>query len=394
MAPRIDIYNRSFERRKEGISKWNMPSAEKAALLRFLDDLALGKVNRGKRITELRQWKYIDVLKPALEFFGKSTKTITPKDVERFERSLASGTLKSRKELPYSHASKVDIRRALQIYLRWRIGRIKSENLTGWLDTRTVFKTPDFLKEQQIEKLYKACKSPRERFLIAVLFDTGARATELHNIRYEDIEIPTTTGNHVKVALREEYSKTKGRTISLYWKLSLEAVREYLAERIAEGVKTDEPVYPVNYAASRKFLFRLGERILGRPIHYHLFRHSSATFYASQMNRQQLCIRYGWTFSSNMPDVYIARAGVDMEQLDEKFTGTKVESLSQELAKEREQGKAKGARIEFLENKIAKMEKDVEAIIQALAQSPSIEQVKSELQKRRLAGNAGRGTIG
>ena len=384
MAPRIDIYNRSIERRKEGISKWNMPRAEKTALLRFLDDLALGKVNRGKRITELRQWKYVDVLKPALEFFGKSTKTITPKDVERFERSLASGTLKSRKELPYSHASKVDIRRALQIYLRWRIGRIRSEKLTGWLDTRTVSKTPDFLKEQQIEKLYKACKSPRERFLIAVLFDTGARATELHNIRYEDIEIPTATGNHVKIALREEYSKTKGRTISLYWKLSLEAVREYLAERIAEGVKTDEPVYPVNYAASRKFLFRLGERILGRPIHYHLFRHSSATFYASQMNRQQLCIRYGWTFSSNMPDVYIARAGVDMELLDEKFTGTKVESLSQELAKEREQGKAKGARIEFLENKIAKMEKDVEAIIQALAQSPSIEQVKSELQKRRL----------
>ena len=71
MAPRIDIYNRSIERRKEGISKWNMPRAEKTALLRFLDDLALGKVNRGKRITELRQWKYVDVLKPALEFFGK-----------------------------------------------------------------------------------------------------------------------------------------------------------------------------------------------------------------------------------------------------------------------------------------------------------------------------------
>ncbi len=29
------------------------------------------------------------------------------------------------------------------------------------------------------------------------------------------------------------------------------------------------------------------------------------------MNRQQLCVRYGWRFSSDMPDVYIKRSGID-----------------------------------------------------------------------------------
>ena len=66
MAVRINIYNRSLEKRKRGISDWKIPSTEKLAFLRFLDDLALGKVNRGRKISEVRQWKYIDVLKPSL----------------------------------------------------------------------------------------------------------------------------------------------------------------------------------------------------------------------------------------------------------------------------------------------------------------------------------------
>ncbi len=56
---------------------------------------------------------------------------------------------------------------------------------------------------------------------MALLFDSGARAEEFLNIRYEDIEIPE-KDNFVRLTLKEEYSKTKGRVISLYWKHSLE----------------------------------------------------------------------------------------------------------------------------------------------------------------------------
>jgi hypothetical protein len=54
----------------------------------------------------------------------------------------------------------------------------------------------------------------------------------------------------------------------------------------------------MRYDAARMLLHRLGRRVLNRSIHYHLFRHSSATYYADKMNRQQLCIRYSWAFSS------------------------------------------------------------------------------------------------
>ncbi len=36
------------------------------------------------------------------------------------------------------------------------------------------------------------------------------------------------------------------------------------------------------------------------------------------MNRYQLCAKYGWTFSSNMPDRYIKRKGIIFEKIAEK----------------------------------------------------------------------------
>ena len=78
---------------------------------------------------------------------------------------------------------------------------------------------------------------------------------------------------------------------------------------------------------------RLGKKVLKKSIHFHLFRHSSATYYANKMNRQELCIRYGWAFSSDMPDVYISRSGMENKQLDEKMTNTEISELQTRLAK-------------------------------------------------------------
>ncbi len=135
------------------------------------------------------------------------------------------------------------------------------------------------------------------------------------------IFIPTLGGfvRRIWDTLKAEYSKTQGRTVALYWKRSVEAVRDYLHERTKGGVQPTTPVFSGNYSAMRKLLQRLGQRVLGKSLPYHLLRHSSATYYATKLNRQELCYRYGWKFSSNMPDVYISRAGMETKQLDERF---------------------------------------------------------------------------
>lgn len=334
MNVKIDVHEVNFESTQNRINEWSVPAIVKKDLRAFLEDLALGKVNKGKRISDATRAKYVHLLRISCEFFNKPINKINRKDVEEFEKSISAGKIKSYKKKPFTHSVMVDIRVALKIFLRWKLGREKTNALTDFIDTRDIKKTPDYLKESEIEKLYKHCKSFQEKYLIATLFDSGARAEEFLNIRYEDVEIPTKDQNFVKITLKEEYSKTAGRVISLYWPQSLEAVRDYIEQRKREGINANEAVYNGSYETMRFFLIRLGKRVLGRSINPHLFRHSSSTHYASKLNRQQLCYRYGWAFSSNMPDVYISRSGMNNKELDERFEGTEMGELKSQLSKE------------------------------------------------------------
>jgi integrase len=331
MNVKIPIHQRNFKARLKTLSEWKIDKEDKKDLIKFLNDLELGKVNKGKRIGEARRLKYLTILKIPLEFWNKPTSTLTEKDIESFEKSLTSKLKSKLKKKSFSANTKSDIKKALKIYLKWKGLNPK---LYDWLDTSVPNITPDYLKEEEIRKLYKSCKNAEERFLIAVLFDSGARAEEFHNIRYEDIQLPKESENFIKLTLKEEYSKSKGRVISLYWENTLEAVRDYLKEREKEGIKNNESIFKNSYDNVRQILYRLGKRALKRNIHYHLFRHSSATHYASKLNRQQLCYRYGWAFSSRMPDVYISRAGMENKELDEKFEGTELGELKSKLSKE------------------------------------------------------------
>ncbi len=159
--------------------------------------------------------------------------------------------------------------------------------------------------------------------------------------------------------------------ISLYWHHSLEAIQDYLNDRLRDGLLPAEPVFSGGYSRTRKFLYRLGKRVLGRPVHYHLFRHSSATHYASKLNRQQLCIRYGWKFSSPMPDVYISRAGVDDKELDQKFEATEIGELKQKLEKQAHQQKMLSEWKQDLERQLA-ARKAIDPVMNAVMANPDI----------------------
>jgi integrase/recombinase XerD len=370
---KIEIHHRNVEARLASLNNWNVPEEVKTSILDFLNDLELGKVNRGRKISKARQLKYLDMLKNPLEYWNKSIEDLDSADIESFEKDLTTDKIFSkRKKKPYSTESKRDIRIAVKIFLRWKLGEAKAIEIVGWLDTRRTNKTPEYLKESEVDKLYKSCKNAKERFLLAVLFDSGARAEEFLNVRYEDVEIPGDDNNFCRLTLKEEYSKTSGRVISLYWKYSLEAVRDYMVERESSGLKSGDSIFEGTYDSARFFLMRLGRRVLNKSIHFHLFRHSSATYYAPKLNRQELCYRYGWKFSSNMPDIYISRAGMESKELDEKFQTTEIEDLQKKLEiREREisigveqmQSKIKEEVWAEVENKLKRMIESGEVVV-------------------------------
>lgn len=296
-------------------------------LIQFLKLLSLGEINKGKSVGERRQAKHIYLLSVFFRHVQKKPVTqFTKKDMQQFIDRLNKNKVCKRNKEPYSDSMKQDIKISLRTYLKWRLPN-KYSQLTDWFDTRLKKTTPEYLSENEVEKLFNACSTVAERFLICVLFDSGLRAEEFLNIRFEDMIDPTESFPYYKIDVKEEYSKTDGRTLGLYWKHSGRTVREYLAQ--CDG-KAKDPVYKKDYDAIRMFLTRLGRRVLKKRVHFHLFRKSSATYYAPKLNRQQLCVRYGWKFSSDMPDVYIKRAGIEEEQVKDKILNTNLQKLENE----------------------------------------------------------------
>jgi len=103
------------------------------------------------------------------------------------------------------------------------------------------------------------------------------------------------------------------------------------------------------------------------------------------LNRQQLCIRYGWAFSSGMPDVYIARAGVDTQELDVKFASTEIEKFKTTLARVEQDARIKDERIKHLERTVAAMERNFPRIVQLLEEHGSVTEIRKAVDEKQRA---------
>jgi len=315
------------------VCDWKIKSSEIKNIQGFFKDYELGKVT-GKRGNnpEGSLLRNVYFLKIGLE----NIQGETIKDLENFLERLLKDKIRAHNPktkkydgLAYALRSKKSILQMLSMYLKWK----GKENITKILnlDIKTKKQDFDILTTEEINKLIDATKEPDKRYLISVLSSSGLRAEEFHNIRFQDLTLPKDKEVFVKINVKHDYSKSQGRNICLYDKHCLPIVKDYLSLRINQGIKPNEPIFPLGYNGVRKWLNRLGIKVLNKKVHYHLFRHSSATRLASQMNRQQLCIYFGWEFSSPMPDIYIKRAGVNMDDVSEKFASTQVEDLQKEI---------------------------------------------------------------
>jgi len=325
---KIEIHNADFESRRIQFKK-QFPR-EQEDVFEYVRLCKLGQIGR-TQISERRERKILDGL---IVFFNHIKKPINKKSLENFKESFVNNKIKKLNGGDYASHTKEDYIEIASRFLVWKY-RAKvqawasdTKTFQEWFKIKAQKKTPETLTEEEVDKLINACKNPTEKFLISVLADGGQRAGEFINARFEDYIEPTKTFPYYKIDIKEEYSKTEGRTIGLYLKHSTEAVRDYL--KGCDKTDLKKQVFPHSYDNVRGFLRRLGLRALKRPVHFHLFRKTSATFYASKLNRQQLCIRYGWKFSSEMPDVYISRAGIQEDEVKEKFLNTDLEKVEKE----------------------------------------------------------------
>ena len=92
---------------------------------------------------------------------------------------------------------------------------------------------------------------------------------------------------------------------------------------IADGTLDADDVtaqlFPLSDSAARHMLNRLGRRVLAQRVYPHLLRHSSATYWCNKLSYFQICKRFGWTMTSDMPQRYIDREGVEELAVAKKY---------------------------------------------------------------------------
>ena len=351
---KIPIRIINMDKKLAGILKWKIsPEDKKDIRERWFRVLQMGEIT-GNVVAKGGLSVYLSDIKIAFEFFKKPVSKLKEEDIRRLHEAMINDTLtyprtkRERKivrgkevittveiKRPYSKSKKISIRNTLILYLNWKLDE-RAYKFIKILKIKMGGKEKEVYapREEEVEKLMDGCTENYQRFHVCVLFDTGCRAEEFHNIRMEDVIFPKNGVNFIKLRVREEYSKTKGRIISCYWKYwkhSTKIITEYYNERIREGAKPTDPIFAYSYPMMRKFLHRLGKRTIGRGIHYHALRHASCSHYIYIIkNDHQFTYRYGWGFGSPMIRRYSRRRDLS-EELDKEVEQNEMGSLKREI---------------------------------------------------------------
>lgn len=173
--------------------------------------------------------------------------------VAKFKESLFSKGLKSS-----SIARHV---RAIKAYFRWKGKECKV--------TAPSYKLPavQWLKKEQIEAMVNACKTPLERCVVIVLYDTGMRIGELLNVKLSDIDF---TNGYIHITRKGD----REGDVPIY-EASIKALKDYLNWR--SSISSNGKVFPYTYWEVRDWLNTVAGQAGIKSFHPHMLRHSKAS---------------------------------------------------------------------------------------------------------------------
>ncbi len=153
-------------------------------------------------------------------------------------------------------------------------------------------KLPESLTREQVEKVIELAKGIHRKTVIAVLYETGIRISELYNIRKKDVE-PFEYGFRIRI--RE--SKSLPCTV-----LVVEYAHLLSSYLNSLNIKPEDRVFPYGVTTVRRWVTEIGRKI-GIRLYPHLLRHSRATFLYGKLSEKEMMLLFGWR-KRDMLDVY------------------------------------------------------------------------------------------
>jgi len=310
----------------------------KKLILKFLGDCELGKtIKKGqkKKIGAGRCLKMMSMLKIMSRWLNKPFDKVSEDDMEAMIIGLERDKFKGSKD-KYSDNTKADFKKILRKFYKWLYGKNETyPELVSWIDTTAKEIEIPALKKHEIEKMIELCPTIRDKAVIMVLFDSGARIEEMLNVRLKHL-----TEEKGMYKMRIEFSKTKPRTIAipLSSKLLGEWLQEYKSKYPEQTKNSESPLFPITYNQVFMMVKRNGLKALKKNVYPHLLRHSSATYYANLLkDPYKVNKRYGWAMASDMANRYIDREGIMEEEVIEAVKVDEITKYKKENEKLQEE---------------------------------------------------------
>lgn len=302
----MDIYeyhiNTTLPRLEQRIRESDCPESNKKAILDFENFLF------AEGLKPIGILKYMQCLKVISQLSQKDFKSMDRVDIQ----AIAAHIERSDR----AEKTKIHYRITLKKFFRWLQGE---ENAAAWINTspkRCEKKLPeDLLTEKDVKILIDASNHPRDKALIALLYDSGCRIGEIGTLKIKNVSFDQYGG------VLSVHGKTGSRRVRIMFStsyisswLDIHPFKENPDAYLFVKTKGAELNKPMRHHALLMIIRNKTKKAgLTKRIHPHIFRHSRATELAKHLTEAQMNSHLGWVPGSGMSGVYVHLSGRDVD---------------------------------------------------------------------------------
>lgn len=163
-------------------------------------------------------------------------------------------------------------------------------------------KEPEILSMQEIQLMVASCRSFRDKLIILLLYESGARIGEILTLSKKSVLFDDNG------AILMVNGKTGSRPIRVVrCTPMLKAYTDSIADKLFQ-ITPERVNMMIRETAARCNI--------AKRVYPHLFRHTRATHLARYLTEPEMKIYFGWARNSSMPATYVH---MSMRDVDEKI---------------------------------------------------------------------------
>lgn len=288
----------------------SIPEEDTEIIIKFMENCLTNGLSKARAL------KYMCVLKRLRSWLAMDFKCATKDVIKNLVLKIET--------CEYSEYTKLEMKTTIKrLYKQIR----KTEHFppevswikVGHLNMKNRKLPEELLTEEDIIKLIKAARNPRDRAFIAMLYETGCRIGEILFVKIKNIQFDEYG------ALLLVSGKTGSRRLRLVMSVP------YLTEWLNHHNQSNNPdayLWPskeskvIKYQSLLKMLGVIGRRAnVMKKLNPHNFRHSRATHLANHLTEAQMKEYFGWIRSSDMTEIYVHLSGRDVDNAILKVHG-------------------------------------------------------------------------